>query len=197
MTKTLKSNSNSIVANRLAQMQAQASNRLFDSEQAEIMAYNKTRIADLTNALLEFKATKLGKSSQNIWRELAFGYTVGSILGFLREAFILRDNRKEICDILGINEELVDYYYQFAGNAPYVKDGMIVEARPADIDNLKKLVYETAIQMQIIIDETDLSAITVENEQRRNAIQLQRQEDFLSNNSKVTNKVNVNNFFNS
>lgn len=196
MTKT-NSKTNSIVANKLAQMQAQVDNRLFDSEQAEIMAYNKSRIADLTNALIEFKATKLGKASQNIWRELAFGYTVGSILGFLREAFILRDSRKEICEVLGIDEELVDYYYQFAGNAPYVKDGVVVEARHADIENLKKLVYETAIQLQIIVDETDLSAITVENEQRRNAIQLQRQEDFLSNNSKVTNKVNVNNFFNS
>lgn len=195
MTKT--NSKTNTIANKLAQMQAQSNNRLFDSEQAEIMAYNKSRIADLTNALVEFKATKLGKASQNIWRELAFGYTVGSILGFLREAFILRDSRKEICEVLGIDEELVDYYYQFAGNAPYVKDGVVVEARHADIENLKKLVYETAIQLQIIVDETDLSAITVENEQRRNAIQLQRQEDFLSNNSKVTNKVNVNNFFNS
>lgn len=191
---TIKTNS---VEEALARMQANTEHRLFTEEQNAILNYNKARINDLTNALLEFKFKTFSKVSQGIWKELAFGFTAGSILGFLREAFILRENRKEICDILGINEELVDYYYQYAGNAPYVKEGKIVAARPADICNLKKLVYEAAIQMKIILDDTDLNSITTEAEQKRNEIQFQRQEDFINNNSKMTAKVNVNNFFNS
>lgn len=180
----------------LAKMQEKVENRLFSREESEVMDYNKSRIEELTSALVSFKTEQLGKVSTGVWKELAYGYTVGSILGFLREAFIVRTHRKEICDLLGINEELVDYYYQFAGNAPYVKDGMVVEARPADTKNLKKLVYEAAIQMKIVLEDKDLEAINETNEARRNELQLQRQQDYLNNNNKVSQKVNINNFFN-
>lgn len=182
------------ITNALAKMESQADSRLFSPEQAEIMAYNKSQISKITNDLIDFK-TKLGKSSKNIWQELAFGYTVGSILGFIREAFINREHRKEICEIIGITEEIVDFYYNYAGHAPYVKNDTMVQAKPADIPNLKRLVYEAAIQMKIILQDSDLDIINVDNEKLRNDLQYQRQEDYINNIAKVNAKVNVNNFF--
>lgn len=176
----------------LKKQQEQASEVLKTSgiaEQLEISEYNNSRIIELQNAVREVLESS-DTPNKGVWQEFSFGSVCGAILGLLKTAFLHSKERNKICSTLGISTMLVDMYYNIGGRSPYVKDGKVQEAVPADLPKLKELVFITGSKLGIIVSKSDLEMINAENEARRNELQEQRSNDYI--NMKFEQNININ-----
>lgn len=183
---------NETIQQLLAKQQEQASEVLKTSgmaEQLEISEYNNTRIIELQNAVKEVLEAS-DTPNKGVWQEFSFGSVCGAILGLLKTAFLHSKERNKICSTLGISTMLVDMYYNIGGRSPYVKDGKIQEAVPADLPKLKELVFITGSKLGIVVSKSDLEMINTENEARRNELQEQRSNDYI--NMKFEQNININ-----
>ena len=172
-----------LIKELLEKQQETVKNDIF-SEMVEISKYNEKRFNEVTEVIKSV-------ISKEPWYEYSFGNVSGKILGILRTLNFEYKHRENLCKELNISPLLIDMYYQYAGNAPFInKIGEVVPARPMDIPVTKELVKRVGTELNIIVSESDLNLINSDNEAIRNASALQRAED-TRNNSFVQN-VNIN-----
>ncbi|MDE6491687.1 MAG: hypothetical protein K2L37_00875, partial [Lactobacillus sp.] len=160
--------SNLNIQQLLQKQQEEVSKTLETSEmqqQVQISEYNNNRIIKLYDL---FQASVSKSEFKGVWNEFVFGSVCGAVLGILRQAFMSFKDRQAICSSLGLAPVYVDLYLQYAGNAPYAKDGVVIEARPMNIEKTRELVKIVATKLQLIVTDNDLAMINEANEQSRN-----------------------------
>lgn len=73
-----------------------------------------------------------------VWNE--YNWRCGKVLGLLRTLSLNR-NIPAVFEISGIEEEVIDLYYEIAGNLPYIdKNGQFNAGRPQFCDELIELM---------------------------------------------------------
>lgn len=152
----------------------------------EISLYNEKRFDEIINSIKSI-------TGKEVWNEYSFGNISGKILGILRTLNFEFKHRETLCRELGISPLLIDMYYQYGGNAPFInKIGEVVPARPMNVTVTKELVKRVGTELNIIVTESDLNLINSDNESIRNASALQRAEDTRNNSNSFTQNINVN-----
>lgn len=104
-----------------------------------------------------------------------FNFRSGKILGVLRHIFQNPKQRKELCEVTGLNTAVIDMYYQVCGNLPYLntKTNTINAGRPMDCEATRDLIKYVASELNILIDDNDLLDINEERWERlsKNALE--------------------------
>lgn len=168
----------------LKQQQESVKNDSFE-DTLEISKYNESRFTEITDKIKSV-------INKEVWNEFSFGSVSGRILGILRTLNFEYKNRDSLCTEIGLSNVLVDMYYQYAGNAPYYsKTGEIISAKPMDIEVTRQLVKRVGAELNILVQDSDLSMISAENEKSRNESALQKATDSKEQGSFIQ-KVNIN-----
>ena len=105
------------------------------------------------NILNKITTDIAGIIGKNCWVE--YNWRCGKVLGLLRTLSLNR-NIPAVFEISGIEEEVIDLYYEVAGNLPYIdKNGQFNAGRPQSCSELVEL-------MQYVYDKLGITA--AENE---------------------------------
>lgn len=157
------------------------------SELIEISDYNNKRFTEISNII----SNKIGKQ---VWEEYSFGNVSGKIIGILRTINFEYKYRDELCSELNLPPVLIDLYYQYGGNAPYISksSGEIIPERLADIPKLIEIVKQSAVYLNIILSNSDIAMVNEENERLRNHFAMLKAEDTKNNGGTFTQNISVN-----
>ena len=95
-----------------------------------------------------------------VWIE--YNWKSGKVMGILRTMALNRNNTS-VFTACSIEPEVVDMYYELAGNLPYIdKNGMLNLGRPqmcSEYIELLKYVYD---KLNLVYDDTEFDDITEE-----------------------------------
>lgn len=123
------------------------------TEKLQIKKQNNIIINDASSKL----ATVTGKPT---WVE--FNWKAGKVMGILRTMALNRNN-SSVFTTLDIEPEVIDIYYELAGNLPFIdKNGMLNVGRPqicSEYIELLKYVYD---KLALVYDDTEFDDITEE-----------------------------------
>ena len=96
-----------------------------------------------------------------VWNE--FNWRSGKVLGLLRTLSLNR-NIPAVFEVSGIEEEVIDLYYEVAGNLPYIdKNGQFNAGRPQSCDELIELMQYVYDKIGLTATENEFSDITQEH----------------------------------
>lgn len=94
---------------------------------------------------------------------IEFNWRCGKVLGLLRTLSLNR-NIPAVFEVSGIEEEVIDLYYEVAGNLPYIdKNGQFNAGRPQSCDELVELMQYVYNKLDITAAENEFSDITQEH----------------------------------
>lgn len=92
-----------------------------------------------------------------VWNE--YNWRCGRVLGLLRTLSLNR-NIPAVFEVSGIEEEVIDLYYEVAGNLPYIdKNGQFNAGRPQFCDELIELMQYVYNKLGITAAENEFDDI--------------------------------------
>jgi hypothetical protein len=124
--------------------------------------YEKINMKKANNNIInKVTADVSGIIGKPCWNE--FNWRCGKVLGLLRT---LMNNRNipAVFEVSGIEEEIIDLYYEVAGNLPYIdKNGQFNAGRPQFCDELIELMQYVYDKLGLTAAENEFSDITQEH----------------------------------
>ena len=112
----------------------------------------------IINKLTADVSAVIGK---NCWNE--FNWRSGKVMGLLR-TLLLNRNIPAVFNAAGIEEEIIDCYFDVAGNLPYIdKNGQINIGRPQQPEELIELLQHVYEQFGLVAMDNEFEDITKEH----------------------------------
>ena len=113
------------------------------------------------NAIINEISTKLAAiTGKQVWVE--YNWKSGKMMGILRTLSLNR-NIPGIFDMVDIEEEVIDMYYETAGNLPYIdKNGMINVGRPQHCNEYVELLKYIYDELGMTYDDNEFTDINQE-----------------------------------
>ena len=124
--------------------------------------YDKINMKKNNNLILnKITADISGIIGKNCWVE--YNWRCGKVLGLLRTLSLNR-NIPAVFEASGIEEEVIDLYYEVAGNLPYIdKNGQFNAGRPQSCSELVELMQYIYDKLGLTATENEFSDITQEH----------------------------------
>lgn len=125
------------------------------NDQLEIKALGNRKIETLTDAMSKIVGKK-------VWED--FNFRTGKIFGILRFMAQNPTHRQQLLEVTGLKQDHVDMYFKYCGNLPYVNttDNTVNMGKHMDVSATKDLIKIIAAQLEIVVEDEDLSDITEE-----------------------------------
>lgn len=132
-------------------------------------AFRTAKLSEISenklNTILSYLADKIGRKPI-----VDYTYKSGKLIGILRTIAYAGKLQEEFIDTLGISKSIVDDFVRAFGNAAYVKDGVLVEETPMDIEATKDILILAGSCLEVLVDVSDITPqrIAAHYEYRRN-----------------------------
>ena len=111
-----------------------------------------------------------------VWED--FNFHTGKIFGILRSIIQNPKQRKQLLEAIGLNDAIVDMYFKYCGNLPYVDNQNIINyGRPMNIEKTKEFIPIVGAMLGILVEDNDLDDITQERWDKLYSNALKRAEE--------------------
>lgn len=141
-----------------------------DEVASSTTAFRTAKLAEISeeklNKFLSYLESKLNRKPV-----IDYTYRSGKLIGILRTIAYSGKYQEEFLDTLGIPKSVVDEFVIAFGNTSYIKEGVLIEETPMNIEAVKETIILAASCLEVLVDVSDITEkrVAAHYEYRRNA----------------------------